>query len=151
MYETKIVSCVAALVLCAVCPAVGQKNPEGFSQVLPSDIRWEPSKIVRGGRTAVLLGNPELCGPLVIRIKLPPLSKIMPHTHPDARTYTVLSGEWKLGFGEEFDPAVLKTFPAGSVYRLPAGVAHFQATGSRETIVQIESIGPTRTDFLPQR
>jgi hypothetical protein len=27
-------------------------------------------------------------------------------------------------------------------------VAHFQASGSVETIVQIESIGPTSTDFV---
>lgn len=114
---------LAALLASAACPfVVAQKNPDGFSQLLPSDIRWTPSKIVRGGRTAILLGDPEKPGPLVIRVKLPPQSKITLHTHPDVRTYAVLSGEWKLGFADRFDPAALKTFPAGSIYRLPAGV-----------------------------
>ena len=40
----------------------------------------------------------------------------------------MLAGEWKLGFGEKFEAEKLRTFPAGSVYRLPAGVPHFQAT-----------------------
>ena len=72
----------------------------------------------------------------------------MPHTHPSARTYTVLAGEWKLGFGEKFEAEKLRTFPAGSVYRLPAGVPHFQATTVQGALIQIESTGPTRTDYL---
>jgi uncharacterized RmlC-like cupin family protein len=107
-----------------------------------------PSEIVRGGKLAILLGKPNKLGPLVDRVKLPAHCKIMPHTHPDARTYTVLSGDGKLGFGDRYDSKALRTFPAGSLYRLPARLAHFQATGSRETIVQIESIGPTSADFL---
>ena len=70
------------------------------------------------------------------------------HTHRDERAYTVLAGEWKLGFGKKFDVGKLMTFPAGSVYRLPANVPHFQATGQSETIVQINSVGPSTTEFL---
>ena len=122
--------------------------PEGFKQALPGDIKWVPSDVVPGGQNAILLGDPDKPGPLVVRVKVPANTKIMPHTHPEARTYTVLSGEWKLGFGDRFDKASLRTFPAGSFYRLPAGVAHFQATGDEETIVQIESVGPTKIHFL---
>jgi quercetin dioxygenase-like cupin family protein len=128
---------------------LGQAVPEGFSRVLVNEITWLPNPAVRGGELAILLGDPNRSGPLVVRVKFAPNIAVPPHTHPDARTYTVLSGEWRLGFGEKFDPAALRTFPAGSLYRLPAGVPHFQASGSSETIVQIESIGPTRTDFLP--
>ena len=42
----------------------------------------------------------------------------------------------------------LLSYPAGSMYRLPANVAHFQAAGPSGAVVQIESIGPTRTDFI---
>jgi hypothetical protein len=72
----------------------------------------------------------------------------MPHTHPEARTYTVLRGEWKLGLGAKYDTAVLRSFPPGSLYRLPARAPHFQASGATETIVQIDSVGPSTTDFL---
>lgn len=125
-----------------------QNPPPRFVRVLPQDIRWLPNPAVPGGQVAVLVGAPNKPGPLVVRVKLPPNIKIMPHTHPDARTYTVLSGEWKIGFGEHFDTSALLSFPGGSLYWLPARVPHFQATGSAETIVQIESIGPTSTDFV---
>ena len=33
-----------------------------------------------------------------------PLGNLQLHTHPQPRTYTVLAGEFKLGFGRAFDP-----------------------------------------------
>lgn len=117
-------------------------------EVRPEQIRWQSHPAVPGGQFAVLVGNPREAQPLVFRIKLPPNITFQPHTHPEARTYTVLAGEWKLGLGEKFDAAQLRSYPAGSLYRLGAKVPHFQATGATETIVQIESIGPTSTDFL---
>jgi hypothetical protein len=63
----------------------------------------------------------------------------------------VLAGEWQLGFGEQFDAAALRSYPAGSVYLLPAGVAHFQATATADTVVQIEGIGPTDTIYVDPR
>jgi quercetin dioxygenase-like cupin family protein len=123
-------------------------EPPGFVQVLPSEIKWLPSPVVPGAQRAVLLGNPEQAGPFVMRVKVPPGARIMPHTHPEARTYTVLAGEWKLGFGDKYDPGKLRSFPVGAVYRLPANVPHFQATGQVETIVQIDGLGPSGHDYL---
>ena len=125
-----------------------QDKPPGFAQVLPGAIKWIPSPVVPGTYRAVLLGNPDEAGPFVMRVKAPAGTRIMPHTHRDERVYTVLAGEWKLGFGEKFDAGRLMTFPTGSVYRLPANVPHFQATGQSETIVQINSVGPSTTEFL---
>ena len=79
---------------------------------------------------------------------MPANIRLMPHVHPEERTYTVLSGEWKLGFGTRFDESVLRRYPAGSVFRLPARVPHFQATGPVDTVIQIESIGPTATEYV---
>jgi hypothetical protein len=73
---------------------------------------------------------------------------VQPHTHPEARSYTVLAGEWKLGFGEQFNEANLRSFPAGSLYRLPADVAHYQASGNVETVIQIQGRGPSATVFV---
>jgi len=123
-------------------------EPPGFVQVLPSTIKWIPSPVVQGTFRAVLLGNPDEAGPFVMRVKVRPGTRIMPHRHREERVYTVLAGEWKLGFGKKFDTGKLMTFPAGSVYRLPANVPHFQATGQSETIVQISAVGPSTTEFL---
>jgi hypothetical protein len=67
---------------------------------------------------------------------------------PDARSYTVLAGEWKLGFGKKLDLTKLRSYAPGSLYRLPARVPHFQVAGPEGAVVQIESIGPTSTDFI---
>jgi len=126
--------------------AYEQGDPTGFVQVLPGDLKWTPNPA--GGQVAVLLGDPRKPGPYVLRVKVAADYRIMPHKHPDTRTYTVISGTWQMGFGDQFDSAKLKTFPAGSVYILPADVSHFHLTGSEETIVQINSVGPSGIDFV---
>jgi quercetin dioxygenase-like cupin family protein len=144
----RILFFVTFFVAVALLAAASLHEPSGFAHVLPSGIKWIPSPVVPGTYRAVLLGNPDEAGPFVMRVKAPPGTRIMPHTHREERVYTVLAGEWKLGFGEKFDAGKLMTFPAGSVYRLPANVPHFQATGQSETIVQINSVGPSTTEFL---
>jgi hypothetical protein len=127
---------------------VREAAPPGFVERLPDDIKWTPNPAVPGGLTTVLFGDPSKPGPFAIRVRLPPNVRVMPHTHPEARTYTVLAGEWRLGFGERYDAGALRGYPAGSIYRLPPRIAHFQATGPLEAIVQIEGIGPTATDYI---
>lgn len=147
--DVKRILTVALAGSCVALSAGGaQDEPPGFVKVLPSAIRWLPSPVVPGTYRAVLLGDPQEPGPFVMRVKVPPGTRIMPHTHAEARTYTVLAGEWKLGFGEQYDAGKMRSFPVGSVYRLPAKVPHFQAAGQSETIVQIDAVGPSTTDFL---
>jgi len=123
-------------------------EPSGFLRVLPDDIKWTRDRVEPAVESVILLGDPAKPGPFVLRIRAQGEIKVMPHTHPIERTYTVLAGEWKLGFGKTYEASKLMTFPTGSIYRLPAGVAHFQATGPGETIVQIHAVGPSSTDFL---
>jgi quercetin dioxygenase-like cupin family protein len=125
-----------------------QALPAGFVEVHADRVPWQSHPAIRGAEFAILLGKPAEAGPLIVRVKLPPNVQVMPHTHPEVRTYTVLSGEWKLGFGGKYDAAVLLSYSAGSMYRLPAKVPHFQAAGASGAIVQIESMGPTSTDFI---
>ena len=116
--------------------------------MLPQDVQWKPHPIVPGAHIAVLMGDPTKEGPYAIRMRFPPNARVQPHTHPEARSYTVLAGEWKLGFGERFNEASLRSFPAGSLYRLPPDVAHYQASGDVETVIQIQARGPSATVFV---
>lgn len=123
--------------------------PEGFVSVQADSIQWRPHPVVRGGFIAVLAGNPMAQGPYVIRMRFPPDSRVEVHTHPEERTYTVLAGEWKLGFGETFSESGLRSYRSGALYRLPSGVAHYQASGSQgETVIQVAGNGPSSTDFI---
>src|SRR5687768_8468794 len=76
-------------------------KPVGFVAVKPDNVQWIANSHVLGVQAAVLLGNPEQAGPFIVRVKLPASIRIEPHTHREARTYTILEGEWKLGFGEK--------------------------------------------------
>ena len=58
----------------------------------------------------------EQTGTLSIRLKFPASFKVAPHTHPDSREVTVLSGTWYTGYGEKADATGLKGLPAGSFY-----------------------------------
>jgi hypothetical protein len=64
-------------------------------------------------------------GPYTIRLKFPAGFKVAPHTHPDSREVTVLSGTWYTGYGETPEASGLKELPAGSFYTEPANVAHY--------------------------
>ena len=139
----------AVITLLSVCSiSAGSSPPAGFVEVHVDRVPWQSRPSMPGTEIAILLGESRKSGPLVVRVRMPPDQRVLPHTHPDARTYTVLAGEWKLGFGDKFDPAKLRSYPPGSLYRLPARVPHFQATGPEGAVVQIESIGPTSTDFI---
>jgi len=129
-----------------MCPI--EYNVPGFVAVLPEEIEWRPEAQALGAKLAILLGHPDKRGPFVVRVRLPANVLVMPHTHPVARTYSVLKGEWELGFGEAFDSAQLHGFPAGSFYYLPPMIPHYQATGPAETEIEIHAVGPSTTDFV---
>ena len=117
-----------------------------FIGVPLGEIEWTSIPGDDGILTAVLVGDLGQNGPLVARYSIPPSMKIAPHTHREVRSYTVISGEWKLGFGEKFDAQGLRSFTQGSYYRLPSGVPHYQRAGPEGAIIQIESIGPDSFD-----
>ena len=74
--------------------------------------------------------------------------RVMPHTHPEDRVYTVLSGTWFIGLGTTFDPGQLERFPAGAAYLLPANTPHFHWAREGATVVQINGIGPSGTVYV---
>jgi quercetin dioxygenase-like cupin family protein len=100
---------------------------------------------------AVFAGRPQEAGPYALRVRFPPGSRVMPHTHPEDRIYTILRGDWYVGLGETFDSTRLERYPAGSVYVMRAGIAHFHLARDGETVFQITATGPTATTFVNPR
>jgi quercetin dioxygenase-like cupin family protein len=97
---------------------------------------------------AVVYGDPTKPGPYVTRLRAPNGLRVMPHTHPEDRIYTVLSGTLYLGIGEQWDDAKLVAYPEGSVIYLPAKLSHFQLSKSGEYLIQINAVGPTDLTFI---
>jgi hypothetical protein len=72
-----------------------------FGMMRPEDVRWTafpafPPSV----RLAILVGDIGRPGPYVVRVKVPADVKLMPHTHPEDRVYTVISGVFYIGLGQ---------------------------------------------------
>ena len=131
---------------------MGRKHQLGeaeFKAVLPEDIEWAPFPAFPPSvRLAVLVGEPSLSGPYLIRVKAPSGVKLMPHRHPEDRIYTVMSGVFYIGLGERFDGEQVKAYPPGSVIVLPGDTPHFHWAKSGEYITQVSAIGPLGLDYI---
>ncbi len=103
---------------------------------------------VAGIETTVLAGNPSAPGLYAIRLSVPGHTRIQAHTHRDSRSATVVSGEWRIGYGARFDEAGLKVLPPGSFYTEPSGDPHFAETGAESVVVYITGYGPTDTVYV---
>ena len=120
-----------------------------FRSVLPEDINWEPfAAFPPSARLAVVVGHPSEPGPYVVRVKVPSGVKLMPHRHQEDRVYTVMSGVFYIGLGEQFDETGLEAYPPGSVIVLPGDTPHFHWAKSGEYVTQVMAIGPISLEYL---
>lgn len=103
---------------------------------------------VAGIQTVVLKGDPNQAGVYTIMLRVPAHTRIAAHSHRDDRIATVISGTWRIGYGDRFDEAKLKALPPGSYYTEPPGQPHFAETGDEPVVVQITGFGPSSTDYV---
>jgi quercetin dioxygenase-like cupin family protein len=130
-------------------PRVHQRGEEQFRAIHSEDVIWKPfPAFPPAARLAVLVGDPTKPGPYVIRVRLPAGTKMLPHKHPEDRIYTVISGVFYIGLGEEFDETKLSAHGAGSVLILPGGQPHFHWAKSGEYITQVSAIGPLGLAYI---
>jgi quercetin dioxygenase-like cupin family protein len=127
----------------------GQAGGGGVRSILPEDVDWKPFPAFPPSvRLAVLVGDPAKPAPYLIRVKAPAGAKLMPHSHPEDRIYTVISGVFYIGLGETFDSKRLTAYPPGSVVVLPGNTAHFHYAKSGEYITQVTAIGPLGLEYV---
>ena len=129
-----------------------QLGQDVFKTILPDDIDWKtfpafPPSV----RLAVVVGEPSKPGPYTIRVKAPHGAKLMPHKHAEDRVYTVISGVFYIGLGDEFDASKLQAYPPGAVIVLPGNTHHFHWAKSGEYVTQITAIGPLGLEYLNQK
>jgi quercetin dioxygenase-like cupin family protein len=123
--------------------AVTAEQVVSLKTILPENLDWKPfTAFPPLVRLAVVAGQPSEPGPYMIRVRVPGGVKLMPHRHSEDRIYTVISGVFYIGVGEEFDPEKLEAYPPGSVIVLPGKTPHFHWAKSGEYISQVTAIGP---------
>jgi len=123
-----------------------------FRAILAEDIEWKRfAAFPPGARLAVLVGRPLEPGPYTIRVKVPNGVKLMPHRHPEDRIYTVISGVFYIGLGDQFDADKLEAYPPGAVIILPGNTSHFHWAKSGEYVTQVTAIGPLGLEYVNPR
>jgi quercetin dioxygenase-like cupin family protein len=123
-----------------------------FKAVLPDDVDWRPfAAFPPSARLAIIAGQLSEAGLYTIRVKVPGGVKLMPHRHSEDRTYTVISGIFYIGLGDEFDAATLRAYPPGSVIFLPGNTSHFHWAQSGEYVTQVTAIGPLGLEYVNKR
>jgi len=129
--------------------ALAQTPPlRGFA-VTPSEMAWvsQGPLAAPGMEQLNLVGDPTKPGPYTLRLKFSKGFRIEPHSHPDSREVTIVSGVYATGYGETFDMAKLKILPAGSFYTEPANLPHFIEI-EEDTVLQVSGTGPSGRRFI---
>jgi quercetin dioxygenase-like cupin family protein len=140
----------ARLALCATFMTVLATDVASPPQVIyPELLTWSTPPPIPDLRSAWVLGSEQQTGSYAIRVVLKAGGRVPPHTHPDTRYSTVLSGVLHVGFGAKPDAAAMIAVPAGAVYVAPAGIAHHLWARDGEVVYQEAGVGPTGTTLLP--
>jgi len=139
---------VGVAALAAAWPASAESGE--VRVVRPDDVPWEVVRREPPLARAVIHGDQAKRGPFTFRVRAAAGHRLLPHTHPDERTITVLQGTYWSAVGEIWDETRLVAYPAGTFYVVPAGVPHYSAVLEGETIFQESGTGPSRNDMLPQ-
>lgn len=113
------------------------------ARLLPSDIACVQRRTSPDVFYAGIYSDPAKSGPHAFRVRAQAGHRLAPHTHPDERTVTVLSGTYWSEVGKSFADDKLQAFPAGSFYVIPAGVPHFSAVLDGEVEFQEAEVGPS--------
>ena len=115
----------------------------------PDSMTWNAAPFP-GISIAVAAGSPMASGMYAIFVRFTPGAKAQPHTHPDQRIVTVLSGVIYVGIGTQIDPSKALTLKAGNVIVIPADAPHYGWTTDSEAILQEVGTAPTGTKVWPQ-
>jgi hypothetical protein len=139
---------VLALLLCATFLAAAPAPPQNaFS---PDQIKFGPVPpvLAPGAQLAVLEGDPMgSSGDFTIRLKMPDGYRIAPHWHPKRENVTVISGNFKVGMGDQFDESKMMTFGTGSFAYLDPSMHHY-AMASGEVVVQVHGMSPLQFNYI---
>jgi quercetin dioxygenase-like cupin family protein len=145
--STHTLTLIGSMMLVASLALAGDSPRTGLTMT-PEQLKWKPNPRVPGLGVAHIISKGTEPGPYVYRVQFPKGRMVQPHWHPDDRTYTVLKGNWYIGWGETFDESKLIKLGPGSFYTEPARVPHFVATPDGEAVVQITGTGPTTINYV---
>jgi quercetin dioxygenase-like cupin family protein len=142
----RLLACLIAasgLAACALAPVAAPPAANPWTQ----GVHFAPMGSAVSAEAATLAGLQNAVGLYTIRVHVAKGGSIAPHTHPDARILTVVSGEVYYGFGDKADLAAAKLYKTGEVFTVPANAPHFAFAATSDAVYQEAGMGPTA--FVP--
>jgi hypothetical protein len=118
-------------------------DPKALAFKLQKDIQWTGG--ATGPLTAVMVGDPSKPGLYIVLTKWRKNMMSRPHSHPNDRFITVLSGTWWCGTGPTYDPASTVPMPPGTFVTHFAKGIHYDGAKDEDTVLQIVGIGPAES------
>ena len=135
---------LAGAVAATALPVAAEDEPAENKFITADEIKWAENPLRPGAYIAIIEGDPNKPGPLVLRVKFPADFKIPPHWHPHGERFVVLSGSMYEDMGEDGDMSKAKLMTPGSVGIMQAKTPHYVVT-REETIVQVHTTGPLQS------
>jgi quercetin dioxygenase-like cupin family protein len=123
-------------------------DDHGRTQIMPNEIKWTAVPAVPGLKLSWLTGAQDKAGLYELRVHLDKGAMVPPHTHPDRRCVTVLSGDLYAAEGSTVDAGKMKRFPQHSFHCVEAGVPHYVLAKDSEVDFQDSGVAPTGTTWI---
>ena len=95
-----------------------------------------------GAQIATVFGDATKPGMYGIVIKWPPHTFSRPHSHPNDRYVTVLSGTWWINTGAKFNSDTMMPMKPGAFVIHHAGEIHYDGTKDEPAMIYIVGMGP---------
>lgn len=131
------------LLLTAIAPFVLlAQTDEGFVRLKPGEFQWSTPNLQTGVSRVVLAGDPASNEFYLMRVRFPAGTYTSPHSHPNDRHVTVISGTWYTGIGTDVDRDGMVALGPGSYMLHPAGAIHYDGAKDEDVVVEIKGIGP---------
>jgi quercetin dioxygenase-like cupin family protein len=115
-------------------------NPKAL-EIVPFD-KLEFKGKPGGTQTAIIYGDPEKPGPYGIVIKWVPHTNSRPHSHPNDRFITVLSGTWWVNTGTHYSPDTMVPVKPGSFVIHHKNEVHYDGAKDEPAMIYITGMGP---------
>jgi len=124
----------------AAQPARADIDPKSIT-ILPID-KLQFKGAPDGAQIAPVFGDTSKPGLYGIIIKWPPHTSSRPHSHPNDRYVTVLSGTWWINTGAKFNSDTMMPMKPGAFVIHHAGEIHYDGTKDEPAMIYIVGMGP---------
>jgi quercetin dioxygenase-like cupin family protein len=136
---------LASAISAAAFRSMGGQQPDTSRVRQMATANWR--QVGDGVEMALVDGNPQSTGEFTYLMRFRAGKFIPPHFHPNETRVLVVSGEVRVGFGDQLDTLHARVVGAGGFASIPGGAHHFEA-GKTDAVVFLTGPGPLKTTMV---